>query len=150
MLRTLLPLLLLGGCTGELAYPAPDPAPQASASLQDVTLTADTQVEAPAGRRLTPVLVTVRNSGEAPVRVPPSAFDLVPHTGGRPMNAVSAPGQSRGEALRNVVLDPGEAATGYVFFDGTVPPGTAMDLLAQVETDDGTALGTAVLPLEAR
>lgn len=141
-------LSLLGGCTAEralVASPPVLPASQASASVQDVTIVADSEAGAAAAARVTPVLVTVRNNGDQPVRVSPGQFGLVPQTLGPQLGAVPTPRGAK--ALPETVLQPGQVASGYVFFEKAEEMGTAMDLVAHIEAEDGAVIGTAVLPL---
>lgn len=134
----------LAACTSAFVPTPPEAGEQAAALVEDVSIVADTDALSNAEGGLVPVLVSVRNRSDRPVRVDRDLFSLVPEPQGPPLAPVAA----AGPPLPETVLRPGEAASGYLVFRDPPRPAPEMTLLAQVvDAADNRVIGTAVLPL---
>lgn len=134
----------LTACTSAFVPTPPRAGEQAAAMVQDVAIVADTEGLSNADGGLVPVLVSVRNQGDRPVRVDDDLFSLIPEPQGPPLAKVAG----AGPPLPETVLQPGEAASGYLVFRDPPPAPLDMHLLAQVvDAGSDRVIGTAILPL---
>lgn len=128
-------------------------------SARGVTLLADA---APAAGGGLPVLVTVSNQGDRPLRLERTDFLLVPRVemaadagaapaaAGAPLPPVApANGRERAVALPEGVLGPGESARGYIYFPAG-PIGPAELRLRLIDAGSGAVLDSIATGLPPR